>query len=68
MFSYYMGSELVRSDSLGGESVLKNLWHHQDAILCCSLKVRVQFFSFKYVKSISVMFYEQSLRSHFIDK
>ncbi|POO01238.1 Octamer-binding transcription factor [Trema orientale] len=37
--SYYMGSELVRSDSLGGgDSMLKNLWHHQDAILCCSLK------------------------------
>lgn len=22
-----------------GESVLKHLWHHPDAILCCSLKV-----------------------------
>ncbi|XP_062082088.1 homeobox-leucine zipper protein REVOLUTA [Humulus lupulus] len=37
-YSYYMGSELVRSDNLGGDSILKNLWHHQDAILCCSLK------------------------------
>ncbi|RYR34302.1 hypothetical protein Ahy_A10g049092 [Arachis hypogaea] len=30
--------KLLRSDSLIGESVLKHLWHHQDAILCCSLK------------------------------
>lgn len=37
-YSYYMGSELVSSDSLGDDSVLKHLWHHQDAILCCSLK------------------------------
>lgn len=42
-FSYYMGSELVSSDSLGGDTVLKHLWHHQDAILCCSLKVQIQF-------------------------
>ncbi|QHN92534.1 Cation/calcium exchanger [Arachis hypogaea] len=30
--------KLLRSDSLIGESLLKHLWHHQDAILCCSLK------------------------------
>ncbi|RYQ97998.1 hypothetical protein Ahy_B08g094072 isoform B [Arachis hypogaea] len=30
--------QLLRSDSLIGESVLKHLWQHQDAILCCSLK------------------------------
>ncbi|RYR08575.1 hypothetical protein Ahy_B05g076321 [Arachis hypogaea] len=30
--------KLLRSDSLISESVLKHLWHHQDAILCCSLK------------------------------
>ncbi|RYR56051.1 hypothetical protein Ahy_A05g021862 [Arachis hypogaea] len=36
--SYYLGAELLRFDSLIGESVLKHLWHHQDAILCCSLK------------------------------
>ncbi|OMO91491.1 hypothetical protein COLO4_18326 [Corchorus olitorius] len=33
-----VGAELLRSESLGGDSVLKNLWQHQDAILCCSLK------------------------------
>ncbi|KAE8677077.1 Homeobox-leucine zipper protein REVOLUTA [Hibiscus syriacus] len=32
------GAELLRSESLGGDSILKNLWQHQDAILCCSLK------------------------------
>ncbi|KAL5565679.1 hypothetical protein UlMin_028843 [Ulmus minor] len=37
-YSYFMGSDLVGSDSLGGDAVLKNLWQHQDAILCCSLK------------------------------
>ncbi|KAJ4843176.1 hypothetical protein Tsubulata_044835 [Turnera subulata] len=35
---YHLGAELLRSDSLAGDSVLKHLWHHQDAILCCSLK------------------------------
>ncbi|XWS53279.1 hypothetical protein CRYUN_Cryun11dG0143700 [Craigia yunnanensis] len=36
-YSYHLGAELLRSESLG-DSVLKNLWQHQDAILCCSLK------------------------------
>ncbi|MBA0866491.1 hypothetical protein Goshw_021556 [Gossypium schwendimanii] len=35
---YHLGAELLRSESLGGDSILKNLWQHQDAILCCSLK------------------------------
>ncbi|OVA18075.1 Homeobox domain [Macleaya cordata] len=35
---YHIGAELLRSDCEGGESILKLLWHHQDAILCCSLK------------------------------
>lgn len=37
-YSYHIGADLLRSESLGGESVLKYLWHHQDAIVCCSLK------------------------------
>lgn len=39
--SYHIGAELLRSDSLsgGGDSMLKSLWHHENAILCCSLKV-----------------------------
>ncbi|XP_050238204.1 homeobox-leucine zipper protein REVOLUTA [Mercurialis annua] len=37
-YSYHLGAELLRSDSLAEDSILKQLWHHQDAILCCSLK------------------------------
>ncbi|XLT51583.1 hypothetical protein HN873_044187 [Arachis hypogaea] len=33
-----LSPELLRFDSQIGESVLKHLWHHQDAILCYSLK------------------------------
>ncbi|KAK4765210.1 hypothetical protein SAY86_026300 [Trapa natans] len=38
-YNYHLGTDLLGSDSLGGgDSVLKDLWHHQDAILCCGLK------------------------------
>lgn len=37
-YSFHLGAELLQPDSLGGDSMLKHLWHHQDAILCCSLK------------------------------
>ncbi|KAL8057602.1 hypothetical protein ABFX02_04G194400 [Erythranthe guttata] len=38
-YSYYVGNELLRStDCASGEGLLKSLWQHQDAILCCSLK------------------------------
>uniref|UniRef100_A0A6N2LQY2 Homeobox domain-containing protein n=1 Tax=Salix viminalis TaxID=40686 RepID=A0A6N2LQY2_SALVM len=36
--AHWICQKLLRSDSVGGDSVLKNLWHHPDAILCCSLK------------------------------
>ncbi|KAM1013346.1 hypothetical protein TB2_043313 [Malus domestica] len=32
----YLGGELLKTE--GSESILKSLWHHSDAILCCSLK------------------------------
>ncbi|MBA0694070.1 hypothetical protein Goari_004401, partial [Gossypium aridum] len=32
----YMGDELLKHE--GSESILKVLWHHTDAVLCCSLK------------------------------
>ena len=35
----HFGSDLLRTDSLGGDALLRQLWDHQDAILCCSLKV-----------------------------
>nr|GEU84082.1 homeobox-leucine zipper protein ATHB-15 [Tanacetum cinerariifolium] len=34
----YLGVELLKSGGHGNESVLKSLWHHSDAIMCCSLK------------------------------
>nr|BAJ34255.1 unnamed protein product [Eutrema halophilum] len=38
-YTHHLGSELLTIDSLGSnDSVLKLLWDHQDAILCCSLK------------------------------
>ncbi|KAL0369660.1 UNVERIFIED_CONTAM: Homeobox-leucine zipper protein REVOLUTA [Sesamum angustifolium] len=44
-YSYHTGAELLRSDASSSEAVLKTLWHHQDAVLCCSLK-DVPFFTF----------------------
>ncbi|OVA08558.1 Homeobox domain [Macleaya cordata] len=34
----YLGVELLKSNSEASESILKTLWHHADAIMCCSLK------------------------------
>ncbi|KAF5932042.1 hypothetical protein HYC85_028213 [Camellia sinensis] len=34
----YLGVELLKSASEGSETTLKTLWHHTDAIMCCSLK------------------------------
>ncbi|KAG5566712.1 hypothetical protein RHGRI_002307 [Rhododendron griersonianum] len=47
-YSYHLGTELTRSDSEGADSVLKSLWHHPDAILCCSLKVVGQDYPFSH--------------------
>ncbi|XP_039007124.1 homeobox-leucine zipper protein ATHB-15-like [Hibiscus syriacus] len=37
-YRVYMGVELLKSNTEGSESVLKTLWHHSEAIMCCSLK------------------------------
>ncbi|CAK9325504.1 unnamed protein product [Citrullus colocynthis] len=37
----YMGMELLKNE--GRESVLKSLWHHSDAVMCCSLKALPNF-------------------------
>ncbi|CAF2365946.1 unnamed protein product [Brassica napus] len=38
-YTHHFGSELVTIDSLeSNDSVLKLIWNHQDAILCCTLK------------------------------
>ncbi|KAB2611263.1 homeobox-leucine zipper protein ATHB-15 [Pyrus ussuriensis x Pyrus communis] len=34
----YLGVELLKSGNERSESILKSLWHHSDAIMCCSLK------------------------------
>ncbi|KAE8654594.1 Homeobox-leucine zipper protein HOX29 [Hibiscus syriacus] len=37
----FLGMELLKHE--GSESILKNLWHQSDAILCCSLKAQPVF-------------------------
>ncbi|KAK8610252.1 hypothetical protein V6N13_081415 [Hibiscus sabdariffa] len=37
----FLGMELLKHE--GSESILKNLWHHSDAVLCCSLKAQPVF-------------------------
>ncbi|XP_058094461.1 homeobox-leucine zipper protein REVOLUTA-like isoform X2 [Magnolia sinica] len=37
-YSYHLGVDLLRSECPSSDSMLKLLWHHPDAILCCSLK------------------------------
>ncbi|KAK6150140.1 hypothetical protein DH2020_017665 [Rehmannia glutinosa] len=37
-YSMHTGGELVPADS-PGDAVLKQLWHHTDAIMCCSVKM-----------------------------
>ncbi|XP_073005997.1 homeobox-leucine zipper protein HOX32 isoform X4 [Typha latifolia] len=34
----HTGVELLQADSESADSLLKLLWHHSDAIMCCSLK------------------------------
>ncbi|KAK1312495.1 Homeobox-leucine zipper protein ATHB-15 [Acorus calamus] len=35
----HLGEELLKPSNESGESILKTLWHHSDAIMCCSLKM-----------------------------
>ncbi|CAI0474719.1 unnamed protein product [Linum tenue] len=38
-YRVYLGVELLKSNNeAGGDSILKSLWHHSDAMMCCSLK------------------------------
>ncbi|KAK8608434.1 hypothetical protein V6N13_023858 [Hibiscus sabdariffa] len=37
-YRVYMGDELLKSSGEGSEPILKTLWNHSDAIMCCSLK------------------------------
>ncbi|CAL5346416.1 unnamed protein product [Camellia sinensis] len=38
-YRVHTGSELLRVDAQTGDAVLKQLWHHSDAIMCCSVKL-----------------------------
>ncbi|KAL8512611.1 hypothetical protein ACS0TY_018919 [Phlomoides rotata] len=39
-YSIHTGGELFHADSpAAGDAVLKQLWHHSDAIMCCSVKM-----------------------------
>ncbi|WCJ24310.1 Homeobox-leucine zipper protein HOX32 [Euphorbia peplus] len=37
-YRMHTGAELFRVDLEAGDALLKQLWHHSDAIMCCSLK------------------------------
>ncbi|XP_043700867.1 homeobox-leucine zipper protein HOX32-like [Telopea speciosissima] len=37
-YRFHTGVDLLQVDSQAGDAVLKLLWHHSDAIMCCSLK------------------------------
>ncbi|PKA57007.1 Homeobox-leucine zipper protein HOX32 [Apostasia shenzhenica] len=37
-YRFHTGMELLRTDSQSADSLIKLLWHHSDAIMCCSLK------------------------------
>ncbi|XP_022868181.1 homeobox-leucine zipper protein ATHB-15-like isoform X1 [Olea europaea var. sylvestris] len=37
-YRFFLGVELLKPGSEGSESIVKALWHHSDAVLCCSLK------------------------------
>lgn len=40
-FRVHTGGDLFQVDSQVGDAVLKQLWHHSDAIMCCSVKMNV---------------------------
>lgn len=37
-YRFFLGVELLKPEAEGNDSILKTLWHHSDAVLCCSLK------------------------------
>ncbi|GER36793.1 homeobox-leucine zipper protein HOX32 [Striga asiatica] len=38
-YNMHTGAELFQANSPEGDDVLKQLWHHSDAIMCCSVKM-----------------------------
>ncbi|KAL2457496.1 Homeobox-leucine zipper protein ATHB-15 [Abeliophyllum distichum] len=37
-YRFFLGVELLKPGSEGSEPIVKALWHHSDAVMCCSLK------------------------------
>ncbi|KAL5731595.1 Homeobox-leucine zipper protein hox32 [Ranunculus cassubicifolius] len=37
-YRFLIGVDLFKVDAQAGDTVLKQLWHHSDAIMCCSIK------------------------------
>ncbi|KAK8618213.1 hypothetical protein V6N13_132214 [Hibiscus sabdariffa] len=37
-YRIHTAGQLLEADSQAGDALLKQLWHHSDAIMCCSLK------------------------------
>ncbi|KAE9594832.1 hypothetical protein Lal_00013251 [Lupinus albus] len=37
-YRIHTGAELFRVELTSGDAILKQLWHHSDAIMCCSVK------------------------------
>ncbi|KAG4948976.1 hypothetical protein JHK84_042432 [Glycine max] len=37
-YRMHTGTELFKAESTAGDAILKQLWHHPDAIMCCSVK------------------------------
>ncbi|XP_051137579.1 homeobox-leucine zipper protein ATHB-8-like isoform X2 [Andrographis paniculata] len=37
-YRFFLGVELLKPVAEGSDSVLKSLWQHSDAVLCCSMK------------------------------
>ncbi|EPS70991.1 hypothetical protein M569_03762, partial [Genlisea aurea] len=38
-YRMHTGSELIPGESLGGDGILKQLWRHSDAMVCCSVRM-----------------------------
>ncbi|XP_073029186.1 homeobox-leucine zipper protein ATHB-14-like [Primulina eburnea] len=38
-YGVHTGAELFEPESSSGDAILKQLWHHTDAIMCCSVKM-----------------------------
>ncbi|KAJ3674514.1 hypothetical protein LUZ60_005130 [Juncus effusus] len=45
-YRFHGGTELLSTDSQAGDALLKELWHHTDSILCCSMKQAAPIFTF----------------------